>query len=120
MILLFFSQTAACGGPFTQKVCDEEIVSLRSLLETEVESDVRSGWPLDEDVVEKLIYFDQHISKCASNAKSVPNIDYYFRVSTEVSSMLNFLHTDRNNMNRVVRKHFLISLEEAVQIRRRH
>ena len=120
LILVFFSQTTACGGPLTHKTCDKEIISLRSFLETKVESDVRSGWPLDEDVVEKLNRFDQRISECASNAKTVPNIGYYFRVVAEINSMLNLLNADRENQDLVIRKHFLISLEEAVQIRRRH
>ena len=118
-VLLFCFVTLACGGPTNQKSCDEMINSLRSFLKTEVQGDVRSGKPLEAETIKNLIHYDQLVSECGENARTVPSIDYYFRVSSETNFMLKLFRADGKNEDRIIRKHLLKSLDRVLQIRRR-
>ena len=111
--------SGACGYFSNDTECQETALLLKEFLTEEIRSDVEAGKSVGKQRMSKFEQFESRLSECASNAIRVSDIDYYHRLSAEVDAMIDYLNTDKDNTNRVIRKHFLHSVDSALRAEKR-
>ena len=111
--------SGACTYCSNDADCQETVLLLKQFLTEEIRSDIDAGNSIGSQRMSKVEHFGRRLSECASNAIRVSDIDYYHRLSSEVDAMIDYLNIDKGNTNRVIRKHFLHSVDTTLQTEKR-